>query len=245
MGVSKMPGAMVTTRISERASSRAIGSVMACDRPLGGGVGRLADLAVERGDRSGVDDDAALRAAEFGHGGIRGRHGGRGQADDVEGAHEVDLDDAVEALQRQHAVAAQDLAWRRDPGAVDHDPQRAEGCGGVDGGLHLASFVTSAGTKTALLAASVRFPAPGPPRSPGLRPVSVRRRRRPRRSPAGPRGPPRRRRRTGAWPCGSQAGGPARDQRDCTLDVHASSLMWNRTRREPLRGVTKRRNISP
>ena len=34
MGVSKIPGAMVTTRISERASSRAIGSVMAATAPL-------------------------------------------------------------------------------------------------------------------------------------------------------------------------------------------------------------------
>ena len=34
MGVSKMPGAMVATRISERASSRAIGSVIACTAPL-------------------------------------------------------------------------------------------------------------------------------------------------------------------------------------------------------------------
>ena len=34
MGVSKMPGAMVTTRTSERASSRASGSVMAATAPL-------------------------------------------------------------------------------------------------------------------------------------------------------------------------------------------------------------------
>ncbi len=106
-------------------------------RTLGGGVGRLADLAVERGDGGGVDDDAALRPAELGHGRLGGRHRGRGQADDVEGAHEVDLDDAVEGLQRQHAVPAQHLAGGGDPGAVDHDPQRTEGDGGVDGGLHL------------------------------------------------------------------------------------------------------------
>ena len=166
--------------------------------PLGGGVGGLADLAVEGSDRGGVDDDAALRPAELGHGRLGRRHRGSGQADDVEGAHEVDLDDPVEALQRQHAVAAQDLAGGGDPGAVDHDPQRAEGDGGVDGGLHLVFAGDIGGNEDRLVGRL--FSAAGAGASTGrLRPgCSVQRRTRRRRSLAGPPEPPRRRRRTGA-----------------------------------------------
>ena len=61
----------------------------------------------------------------------------------------------LKRFQRQDAVAPQHLAGRGDPGAVHHDPQRPQGRGGVDGGLHLCSLVTSAGTKTAVLPAAV------------------------------------------------------------------------------------------
>ncbi len=44
----------------------------------------------------------------------------------------LNLDDPAERLQREHAVAAQHLAWGGDAGAVHHDPQGAEGDGGVN-----------------------------------------------------------------------------------------------------------------
>src|ERR1043166_2126836 len=56
IGVSKMPGAIVITRIPAGARARRAG--------LGRGGGDLADLAVERGDRRGVDDHAALAVVE-------------------------------------------------------------------------------------------------------------------------------------------------------------------------------------
>ena len=87
-----------------------------------------------------------------------------------------------------------------------------------------SSLVTSAGTKTARLAGCVVLPAGGPDVAPGVQLRGERR--------AG-----------GAWQvhqdhrgagveqaprrCGPQAGGSARNQRNSTFDVHASSLMWN------------------
>ena len=53
-------GAMASTRMPMLPRSRAIGQAHARDGGLGRGVGDLPDLALERGDRRGVDDDAAL-----------------------------------------------------------------------------------------------------------------------------------------------------------------------------------------
>ena len=55
-----IPGAIVMQRMPSEARSRAIGSVIADHAALRGGVRGLADLAVERRRRGGVDDHAAL-----------------------------------------------------------------------------------------------------------------------------------------------------------------------------------------
>ena len=59
-GVSMRPGAIVHTRMPTAARSRAAVSVSDDDAALRRRVRGLADLAVERGDRRGVDDHAAL-----------------------------------------------------------------------------------------------------------------------------------------------------------------------------------------
>ena len=53
---------MVMTRIFSEARSRATGKRHADDAALRGGIGGLADLAVEGRDAGGVDADAALFA---------------------------------------------------------------------------------------------------------------------------------------------------------------------------------------
>src|SRR5690606_2424958 len=95
---------------------------------LGGGISRLPDLAVLRGDGSRVDDDAA---PTVGRDGIEPGHGRRAFGDHRIGADEIDLDGAAErgyvmgnefsrlALLRDRATA------RRDPGAVDEDALHA------------------------------------------------------------------------------------------------------------------------
>ncbi|MCY1534263.1 hypothetical protein D9M68_696270 [compost metagenome] len=92
-------------------------------------VGGLADLPVERRHRGGVDDHAALAAFVR----LVAAHGLGGQAQHVEGADQVDVDDAGEALQAVHALAAEDLLRRADACAVDQSVHRAEG---VQRGLH-------------------------------------------------------------------------------------------------------------
>ena len=64
-------------------------------------------------------------------------HGGGGEAQHVERADEVDVDDRPEGVQRERAAAADDAAGRRDAGAVDGDAQLAERRGALDRGLHL------------------------------------------------------------------------------------------------------------
>src|SRR6202043_3035306 len=88
--------------------------------------GDLADLAVERGDRGRVDDRAPRAVL------IRlvPGDGGRGQPGDVEGADQVDVDDAAEHLEIMggcvFAVTPDRPAQAGHAGAVDRDPQRAE-----------------------------------------------------------------------------------------------------------------------
>ena len=62
IGVSKVPGAIVSTRMPALDRSRAAGNVMPADAGLGRGVRDLTDLPVEGRDRGGVDDHAALAA---------------------------------------------------------------------------------------------------------------------------------------------------------------------------------------
>jgi hypothetical protein len=58
-----------------------------------------------------------------------------GQAAHVEGADQVDVDRALEHVQRVRAVLADGLDGRRHAGAVDQAAQRAHGHGGGDHGL--------------------------------------------------------------------------------------------------------------
>ena len=101
------------------------------DAALGGRVGGLPDLAFEGGDRGGVDDHPAL-AGE----GIRLDHLLGGEAQDVEGADEVDHDDAGELLQGHGALAAQNAAGGADARAADGDVQPAELCRSRDRRAH-------------------------------------------------------------------------------------------------------------
>src|SRR6185312_4832505 len=103
-----------------------------------GGVGGLADLAVEGGDGGGVDDDPAFGRAR----GLVGHRIGRGdglggQPDDVERADEVDGHDLLEGGQGQDPIASEDLARGGDAGAVDQQAQRGQCGGGLDGGADL------------------------------------------------------------------------------------------------------------
>ena len=120
-GVSKRPGAIVTTRMPRCARSRAAGSVMPDDAALRRRVGDLADLAVEGGDRRGVDADAALAVRR------RARCAsiavGR-EPQDVERADQVDLDDRLERL------AAGAGPCGRRPSAPSRCPRSRPRCAG-------------------------------------------------------------------------------------------------------------------
>ena len=73
IGVSKMPGAIVHDADADAREVARDRQRHADDAALGGRVGGLADLAVEGGDRRGVDDDAALAVGERLEPGHRGR----------------------------------------------------------------------------------------------------------------------------------------------------------------------------
>ena len=94
-GVLKSPGAIVHTRTPPTARSRAAGSVIPTIAALRGRVGDLADLAVEGGDRGGVDAHAALAVVV----GLVAEHRAGGEAQDVEGADQVDADHGLEGLE--------------------------------------------------------------------------------------------------------------------------------------------------
>src|SRR6266542_4201725 len=105
------------------------------------GVCRLADLAVECGDRCGEHDDAALavdvRRAFRHHVGRKPRH--------VERADQVDVDRSREARERVRAFLADDLLAVNDPRAVDEAAQRhAVALRGRDGGAG-ARFIGDVG----------------------------------------------------------------------------------------------------
>ncbi|MCO5556213.1 hypothetical protein L7F22_009759 [Adiantum nelumboides] len=102
------------------------------DAALGRRVRGLPDLALERRDRGGVDDDAAVAVDRLGL-----RDPLRGEADHVERADQVDVDDLGEVGQRERAVLADGLDAVADAGAVHRDADRTELFGGVEGGGHL------------------------------------------------------------------------------------------------------------
>ena len=93
------------------------------DAALRGRVGDLADLAVEGGDRGGVDADAALALLV---GLVLAHRRGR-QAQHVEGADQVDLDHVGEELEVVGAALVGDPLGPADAGAADRDPQAAVG----------------------------------------------------------------------------------------------------------------------
>ena len=91
------------------------------DAALRGGVGDLADLAVEGGDRGGVDADAALAVVV----GLVVVHRRGGEAQHVEGADQVDLDHVGEDLEVVRPLLGDRALRPADPGAADRDPQLA------------------------------------------------------------------------------------------------------------------------
>ena len=195
------PGRSSSTRIPRGARSRAAGSVMPTIPRLRRRVGDLADLAVERGDRGGADEDAALAPSS----GSLLVHRRRREPHQVEHADQVDLDDVVEEVRAGAGPLAGDPLRPADPGAADRDPQPAiagELDCGVDGGLDRASSVTFASRKRA------RSPSSSASASPFSR-VQVR----DHDAGAG----------TVQAPDGglAEAGGPAADDRALSFDIHA------------------------
>src|SRR5574337_1460878 len=93
---------------------------------LGGGIGGLAELAVEGRYGGGADDHSALAA---GVGFVPAHDLGR-QPDHVEAAHQVDLQGAGEALQAVGTLLAEHLFRRRHAGAIDQAVEAAEGFNG-------------------------------------------------------------------------------------------------------------------
>ena len=91
------------------------------DRRLGGGVGRLADLALEGGDRGGVDQQAALAV------GARRvvLHERGGGLVAQEGADQVDVHHLGEEVARHRAVLAEHAAGADDAGAIDQQVDAA------------------------------------------------------------------------------------------------------------------------
>ena len=92
------------------------------DAGLGCCVGGLADLAIPGRHRSRVDDHAAFAGGV----GFALAHRLGGNADHVESANEVDVDDAREVGQLLRAVLVQHLFGDADAGAVDQALQAAE-----------------------------------------------------------------------------------------------------------------------
>ena len=102
------------------------------DPGLGGGVGGLTQLALAGGDRGGRDDHSALAVVER----LGGGHISGGQAQQIEAADQVDLDDLCEVVERHRPAAPDDALGRRDAGAVDQDSRRAMSLAGLpDSGL--------------------------------------------------------------------------------------------------------------
>src|SRR5262249_45349963 len=85
----------------------------------------------ERRHRGGVDDDAALLTHQLGVGDPFG-----GKPQHVEGADQVDVDDADEVLEWVYAVLAQHPDRVAGARAVHDDAQRAKGIGAIQRGGH-------------------------------------------------------------------------------------------------------------
>ena len=114
-----MPGAMVTTRMRCCAFRRRIG--------------RLPDLPVERRDRRGIDDDAALLAHRIGSGEAR-----RELRNDIEATNQVDLDGPAKSIERVRDILLADRFDRRsDARAIDKNScGTMRGIGGSESACH-------------------------------------------------------------------------------------------------------------
>jgi hypothetical protein len=119
---------------------------------LGRGVGRLPDLAVERGHRRGVDDHPALLPDRV----VRQHPLGR-EPQHVECADQVDLDDAREVGQRERAGLPDGARRVAGAGAVDRHAERAEAVGDVQRGGHVG-LAAHVGGREAHRVAELRGP---------------------------------------------------------------------------------------
>ena len=126
MGVSKMPGAMVTTRMRWRASSRAIGSVMAATPPL---EAAYAGWLI-------CPSNAATEAVPM----MTPRSPSMGSVAAIAAAaRRITLKVPTRLIRTTRSKSASgnrpdlpNLSGRCDPGAVDHDPDVSRGGGEVD-----------------------------------------------------------------------------------------------------------------
>ena len=104
-------------------------------------VGELADLAVERGDRRGVDDHAAVPSAS----GVGLRDLGRLERHHVERADQVDANDPIPLTAHVRRAVLADRAYRdARAGAVDADAQRRHSAAIATPSATCSAFVTSA-----------------------------------------------------------------------------------------------------
>ena len=131
--MSKRPGAIVSTRTPRLGEVAGRRQRESDDAALRRRVGDLADLAVEGGDRGGVDADAALAALV----GLVLDHRRGGEPQHVEGADQVHLDHVGEDLEVVRALLGDRPLRPADPGAADRDPQLAVVACRGDRGLDL------------------------------------------------------------------------------------------------------------
>lgn len=114
LGVMKMPGAIVMTRMPKRASSRAIGKVIPNHATLRRRVPGLSDLSVESRDRCRIDDDAALAFCV----GVVLLHGVRRFLDENEGAEQLGFQEAFEIGRRHRSVTPKRPSGQEYPRAA-------------------------------------------------------------------------------------------------------------------------------
>ncbi len=95
----------------------------------------MSNLAVESGDRSGIDDDATLSLGI----GLLLCHCFGSQPDHVERTDQVDVDNAAEAFQSVRAIAPHRLFADGNAGTVYQAVDSAElPCGSLDNGFGMA-----------------------------------------------------------------------------------------------------------
>ena len=121
---------MVTTRMSLLRQVARDRQRHADDAALGRRVGGLTDLAVERRDRRGVDDDATLSSPIGSVLAIRSA----ASRSTLKVPTKLMPDHLRNAVQRERAVLGQRLNGIADARTVDVDPQRAQRLGHIQRG---------------------------------------------------------------------------------------------------------------